>query len=89
MAKPTIAVGRRWATDLLTDGEHGLIVDYEDVEGLRRAITWICSHPHEARAMACRGQAHAEFFTTRRCMETIYDLVLRKQSGAQAIDLAA
>src|SRR5262249_17850967 len=31
MGKATIAVGRRWATDLMEDGVHGLIVDYGDV----------------------------------------------------------
>jgi glycosyltransferase involved in cell wall biosynthesis len=82
MGKPTIAVGRRWAADLLNDGEHGLIVDYGDVEGLRRAITWVLDHPHKARAMARRGQAHAQSFTTRRCMQAIYDLVLPKQPGS-------
>jgi glycosyltransferase involved in cell wall biosynthesis len=77
MGKPTVVVGRRWATDLLNDGEHGLIVDYGDVEGLRRAIAWVLDHPDEARAMGRRGQAHASWFTTRRCMQAIYDLVRR------------
>src|SRR5262249_1768928 len=34
LGKPTIAVGRRWAVDFITDGLDGLIVDYEDVTGL-------------------------------------------------------
>jgi glycosyltransferase involved in cell wall biosynthesis len=88
MGKPTIVVGRRWPADLLTDGEHGLIVDYGDVEGLRRAITWVTDHPDEARAMGRRGQAHAESFTTRRCMEAIYDLVLRDQLQARPMSAA-
>src|SRR6202040_3649812 len=36
LGKPTIAVGRRWAVDFITDGEDGLIVDYGDTAGLRR-----------------------------------------------------
>jgi glycosyltransferase involved in cell wall biosynthesis len=74
MGKPTIAVGRRWAVDLIENGVHGLIVDYGDVEGLSRAIRWVLEHPEEARQMALRGQDHARQFTTHRCMETIYRL---------------
>jgi len=76
MGKPTIAVGRRWATDLIRHGDTGLIVDYEDVEGLRQAIQWVLNNPGEAQQMAARGQQHAAHFSTRRCMETIYRLAL-------------
>jgi glycosyltransferase involved in cell wall biosynthesis len=75
MGKPTIAIGRRWAVDFITDGENGLIVDYEDVAGLRAAIRWVLDDPQAARQMAQRGQAHAARFTTERCMRAIYDLV--------------
>jgi glycosyltransferase involved in cell wall biosynthesis len=74
LGKPTIAVGRRWAVDLMEDRVHGLIVDYGDVSGLRCAIRWVLDHPDEARQMSLRGQEHAQQFTTRRCMETIYRL---------------
>jgi glycosyltransferase involved in cell wall biosynthesis len=75
LGKPTIAVGQKWAVDLMTDGVHGLIVDYEDVQGLRRAIRWVLDHPEAAGRMAARGRAHAARFTTQRCMQTVYDLV--------------
>lgn len=74
MGKPTIAVGRRWAVDLMEDHVHGWIVDYGDVAGLRRAIDDIVNRPAEAQEIARRGQEHAQQFTTRRCMETIYRL---------------
>lgn len=76
LGKPTIAVGRRWAVDFITDGEDGLIVDYEDVTGLRRAIRWVLDHPDAARRMGERGRERAAWFTTERCMRTIYDLVV-------------
>jgi glycosyltransferase involved in cell wall biosynthesis len=76
MCKPVVAVGRPWASDFLTDGDDGLIVDYDDVDGLRRAVAWILDHPAEARRMALRGQERAREFSTRRCMETIYRLAL-------------
>jgi glycosyltransferase involved in cell wall biosynthesis len=75
LGKPTIAVGRRWAVDLMDDGVHGRIVDYGDVAGLRAAIQWVLHNPEEARQMALCGQEHAQQFSTRQCMETIYQLV--------------
>jgi glycosyltransferase involved in cell wall biosynthesis len=74
MGKPAIAVGRRWAVDLMEDGVHGWIVEYGDVAGLRRAIQEVLDRPDEARERARRGQEHAQQFTTQRCMETIYRL---------------
>src|SRR5262249_61077286 len=85
LGKPTIAVGRRWATDLMDDGIHGLIVDYGDVAGLRRAIRQLLDDPEEARQMALRGQERAQQFTTRRCMETIYDLARGAVPADQAV----
>jgi len=76
LGKPTIAVGRRWAVDFITDGEDGLIVDYEDADGLRRAIRWVLDHPDAARRMGERGRERAAWFTTERCMRTVHDLVM-------------
>src|SRR5262249_4238112 len=75
LGKPTIAVGHKWAVDFITDGENGLIVDYEDPAGLCRAVAWVLGHPEEARRMAERGREHAARFTTHRCMSAVYDLV--------------
>ena len=76
LGKPTIAVGRKWAVDFITDGEDGLIVDYGDTDGLKRAIRWVLNHPDAARQM---GQpAHhqrAAWFSTHRTMETVYRIV--------------
>jgi glycosyltransferase involved in cell wall biosynthesis len=77
MGKPTVAVGRKWAADFIEDGVNGLIVDYEDTPGLRRAVAWVLDHPDEARRMAERGRSHAARFTTERTMRAVYDLVKR------------
>ena len=79
LGKPTIAVGRRWAVDFIDDGVNGLIVDYEDPEGMRNALRRLLEDPAAARRMGERARARAGEFTTPRCMETIYNLV--KQSG--------
>jgi glycosyltransferase involved in cell wall biosynthesis len=75
LGKPTIAVGRKWAVDFITDGFNGLVVDYEDPARLRRAIAWVLANPEAARRMAARGRDHAARFTTHRCMRAVYDLV--------------
>jgi len=80
MGKPTIAVGRKWAVDLIENGVTGLLVDYDDADGLRMAIRQILDHPDEAREMGERGRMHAATFTTERTMRTVYELV--KQSVA-------
>lgn len=83
LGKPTIAVGRRWAVDFITDGEDGLIVDYEDPQSLRRAIRWVLDHPEAAHRMGERARQRAAWFTTERCMRTIYDLVLDAAGDGQ------
>jgi glycosyltransferase involved in cell wall biosynthesis len=74
MGKPTIAVGRKWASDFIEDGVHGLLVDYGDADGLRRAIAWVLENPDAARLMAGRARAHAARFTTQRTMQAVYEL---------------
>ncbi len=81
LGKPTIAVGRKWAVDFIEDGVNGLIVDYEDVPGLRRALQWVHDNPSRARQMAERGRETARRCTTQATMQAIYELVeLRKES---------
>jgi glycosyltransferase involved in cell wall biosynthesis len=82
MGKPTIAVGRRWAGDYIDDGVNGLIVDYEDPEGMREAVRRLLDDPDGARRMGEQACARAADFTTQRCMETVYNLV--KHAGAEA-----
>jgi glycosyltransferase involved in cell wall biosynthesis len=86
LGKPTIAVGRKWACDLMIDGIHGLIVDYEDCAGLRQVIRWVLEHPDEGAAMAERGREHAQGFNTRRCMENIYRLAMSFTDGTAERD---
>lgn len=78
MGKPTIAVGRRWAVDLMRDGEDGLIVDYADPAGLRRAIRWVLEHPDAAWHMGRRARERAAWFTTERTMRSVYEIVTGK-----------
>lgn len=85
LGKPTIAVGRNWASDFVQDGEHALVVDYGDSAGLRQAISWVLGNPEAARAMAQRGRDRAACFPTRLCMEAIYQLALEPANQEQKI----
>ncbi len=85
MGKPTVAVGRKWAVDFIRDGDNGLIVDYEDVAGLRRAVARLLDNPDEARRMGERARADAAQFTTRRTMESVY--LIAKEAARPAGDL--
>jgi glycosyltransferase involved in cell wall biosynthesis len=76
MGKPTIAIGRRWATDLIEDGVDGLIVDYGDVTALRASIERVLSDPRQAMEMGRRARAKAAAFPSRHAMERIYQLAL-------------
>ncbi len=87
LGKPTIAIGRRWAADFITNGEDGLVVDYRDAAGLRDAIRWILDNPEAARVMAERGRARAARFTTERCMRALYELVRGAAPAARALVL--
>jgi glycosyltransferase involved in cell wall biosynthesis len=74
LGKPTIAIGRKWAVDFITDGEDGLIVDYADPQGLKSAIRWILDHPEAAQRMGARAHKRAAWFTTERTMKTVYQI---------------
>jgi glycosyltransferase involved in cell wall biosynthesis len=88
LGKPTIAVGARWARDLIDDGDDGLIVDYGDVAGLRRAVEWVLTHPPESRTMGEHGRAKAARFTTERTMRTIYEIATRRSGHERATEAA-
>jgi glycosyltransferase involved in cell wall biosynthesis len=75
LGKPTVAVGRKWARDFITDGVDGLIVDRADPIELRRAIRWVLDHPDAARRMGERGRERAAWFTTERTMRAVYRIV--------------
>jgi glycosyltransferase involved in cell wall biosynthesis len=89
LGKPTIAVGHKWARDLIDDGEDGLIVDYGDVAGLRRAIVWVLEDPDRAAALAERGRAKAARFTTERTMRAVHELACGRPARSAGEGFAA
>lgn len=54
----------------------GISVEYGDVEGWQRAITYIATHPEEARQMGKRGREIAERrFNDRQCAKEIAEVL--------------
>lgn len=78
MEKPTIAVGPKWAGDFIEDGHNGLLVNYGDGAGLRRAIRWVLEQPEAARVMGQRAKERASWFTTERTMRSVYRIAVGK-----------
>ena len=54
----------------------GISVEYGDVEGWRRAVEYIATHPDEARLMGERGRALAEqMFNDERCAKEVAEWI--------------
>jgi glycosyltransferase involved in cell wall biosynthesis len=86
MGKPTIVVGPKWGRDFITDGVDGLLVDYRDVAGLRRAIRWVLEHPEAAQQMGHRAAERASWFTTDRTMRHIYALAMGTPNECSSVE---
>jgi glycogen(starch) synthase len=53
--KPVIGARTWGVSDVIADGEDGLLVPFGDVAALARAMTYLIDHPAEAAAMGRRG----------------------------------
>lgn len=82
MGKPTIAMGERWAQDFITNRHNGFIIDYQDPSVLTETIAWIIGHPIEADQIGQRARDHAQKFTVRHSMETLYQTEVKPLSIA-------
>ena len=59
----------------------GIAVDYYDVEGWKKAIAYVASHPDEAKEMGRKGRLLAEkTFNEERCGREVAELLLSKMS---------
>jgi glycosyltransferase involved in cell wall biosynthesis len=55
--KPVIGAKTWGVTDVISEGEDGLLIPFGDVPALAAAIDYLLSHPDEATAMGRRGEA--------------------------------
>jgi glycosyltransferase involved in cell wall biosynthesis len=65
--KPVVASKIPPLTEIIVDGETGLLVEPEKPEQFARAITWLLSHPEEAAQMGRQGQERVRtYFSIER-----------------------
>jgi glycosyltransferase involved in cell wall biosynthesis len=79
--KPVVASKIPPLTEIIEDGETGLLVEPGDARGFANAIVWILSHTDQAEQMGKRGQerARSHFSAERMADETLslYSALLR------------
>jgi glycosyltransferase involved in cell wall biosynthesis len=71
--KPVVANRIAPLTEIVRDGETGLLVEPNNPQAFGRAIAWLLQHPQEARLMGKRGQERvaAHFSAERMARETV------------------
>ena len=71
-------------TEIVLEGETGLLVEPENPKAFAEAICWLLTHPHEARCMGERGQGRVQshFSAERMAAQTLslYDQLLIKKT---------
>ncbi len=78
---PVISTACAGNSEIVRNGETGLLVPVKDARALRDAIMWAQGHPAEMKAIAERGRAwvqeHCSIETQSRELERIYRSVLQ------------
>ncbi len=71
--KPVVASNIPPLTEIIVDGETGLLVAPDDPKAFGNAIVWLLTHPAEARQMGRRGQerVRSQFSAERMSAETL------------------
>lgn len=89
--KPVVASRIAPLTEIVVEGQTGLLVEPDAPEAFARAITWLFMHPEEAQGMGRRGQERVQnhFLAERMVAETLslYETVIsqrRRRAGAEA-----
>jgi glycosyltransferase involved in cell wall biosynthesis len=79
--KPVVASRLAPLTEIVVNGETGLLVDPNDPEAFADAMVWLLTHPEEAQQMGRRGRerAYSHFSADRMSDETLslYNELLR------------
>jgi glycosyltransferase involved in cell wall biosynthesis len=81
--KPVVASKIPPFTEIVIDGETGLLVDAGRPEAFAHAIRWLLVHPEKARQMGTQGQARvlSHFSVQKMTAETlsVYNSLLRSR----------
>ena len=85
MGKPVVASRIPPITEIVVNGETGLLVEPDNPEAFAQAIVWLLKHPAEARKMGEQGtkRVHNVFSVNRMAQETLrlYKQLLNKEHG--------
>ena len=54
--KPVVASKIAPLTEIIREGETGLLIEPDEVQAFAQAITWLFTHPDQAQEMGKRGQ---------------------------------
>ncbi len=80
-SKPVVASGIPPLTEIVVDGETGLLVEPGDSRAFANAIIWLFTHPEEAQQMGRRGceRVQSHFSAERMLHETLslYSALMR------------
>jgi glycosyltransferase involved in cell wall biosynthesis len=69
---PVVALARGGALDIVRDGEHGILVETEDVASIRKAVEHVAARAWDRAALRARG----EEFARRRFVEAFSDYLV-------------
>jgi glycosyltransferase involved in cell wall biosynthesis len=65
--KPVLASKIPPITEIVSDGETGLLVNPDDPQAFANAMTWLVTHPEQAQQMGKRGQERVyKYFSAQR-----------------------
>jgi glycosyltransferase involved in cell wall biosynthesis len=87
--KPVVASKIAPLTEIIREGETGVLVSRDDPRAFADAIAWLFTHPDQAREMGKRGQARVynHFSAGKMAAKTLllYDDVLRERSLKRSV----
>jgi glycosyltransferase involved in cell wall biosynthesis len=82
--KPVVAGRTPPLTEIVKDGETGLLVEPDDPQAFANAIAWLLAHPEQAQQMGKQGQkrVNSHFSAEKMAQETfsLYDELIRERS---------
>lgn len=79
---PVVATRSGGPTDLIVDGETGILVDVEDVTAMARSLSELLVRPDERNRLATRGHRAALAYSWARTVDA-YEAVFRAASNAR------
>jgi glycosyltransferase involved in cell wall biosynthesis len=86
--KPVVASRIPPLTEIVNDGETGLLVNLDEPQAFANAIGWLLTHPEQGKQMAKRGQerVYSHFSAQRMADQTLslYEALLRSSQYGHA-----